>query len=101
MNSKLKAAALPAFAILLLSPGLEANASGALNGPGGISRSAPALPVTQEEPVRAPCNLAPLMTLTGADGRSRAGRRAESPRSTPAGAEQPVVVKNPFLPAAP
>jgi hypothetical protein len=101
MNSILKPALLSVLAAVFLLAGFGANASAVLNDPAGVSRSRPAVFVPQDELANPPCNLAPLMKLTGAGSRSHAGSRNEIPRSTPAMTEPPVFVKNPFLSTAP
>jgi hypothetical protein len=101
MNSNLKSALLSVLAAVFLLAGSGANASAAFSDPAGVSRSRPAVFVPQGELADPPCNLAPLMKLTGAGSRSHSGRRNEIPRSPPAMTEPSVFVKNPFLSTAP
>jgi len=101
MNSNLKPAVLSVLAAVFLSAGSEANASAVLNDPVAVSRDRLPLSVPPDGLDDPPCNLVPLMQLTGARSRSRAGSREENPRSVPAIAESPVFVKNPFLSTAP
>jgi hypothetical protein len=101
MNSSLKPAVLSVLAAVFLLAGSGANASAVLNDPEAISRNGLALSVRQDERDDPPCNLAPLMKLTGSRSRSHAGSWGENPRSAPAMTEPPVFVKNPFLSIAP
>jgi hypothetical protein len=100
MNSYLKPAALLTAAIFLLV-GFEAKASAGLDDPAAVSRNVPAVYDPEEEPEDPHCDLARLMKLTGAGGRTHTGSREESPLSAPAKVEPPVFVKNPFLSTAP
>jgi hypothetical protein len=101
MNANLKLAALSVFPAVFLFAGFEANASAVLNNPAGVSQGMLAPSAPQEELAGPLCDLAPLMKLTGAGGRSHAGSREEGPRSAPATVEPPIFVKNPFLPTVP
>jgi len=101
MNSNLRAAQLFALAAIILLAGSGTNASAAVNDPAGVSRDGVSLSVPQDELDDPPCNLLPRLQLTGASSRSRAESWEENPRSAPARTETPVLVKNPFLSAAP